>query len=99
MPPDQPPTQCSVLSAQSRDGYLPAVRMITEADTAEQARVLAMDAERDGRLIHVCGWCISPEVKRAVAGFANVSHGVCAVCAAGQLALLAEDNGTERSAA
>lgn len=76
-----------------RPGYAQALRMLTADSTPEEACAVATDAEQAGRLVTVCAWCIAPEVKRAVAGFANLSHGCCIVCASEQMALLGE--GTE----
>ena len=55
--------------------------MFTSTTNFVIARSVAMVEGECGRYVHVCAWCETREMMAAMAGLANVSHGICAGCA------------------
>lgn len=54
--------------------------IFTAATDVVVARATAIDLEKAGRMVQVCAWCQTPELKRMLSDLKNVSHGICNPC-------------------
>ena len=66
-------------------GWRRAIHGMLTRSHAEIAGTIARQAMEGGRLVQVCAHCQPEEMRAALEGLPNVSHGICEPCLAAEI--------------